>query len=103
MTWKLLLFFQSRSQSKITKTIPGASKKKGIPRIATTYFLPYIQTYIQFRCSPRGFSATCLQQMQGPEVEGLNQTAICDSQWFFVWDIKLCPQLTVHNTEISQL
>ena len=29
-----------------------------------------IHTFI-FRCSLRGFSATCLQQMQGSEVEGL--------------------------------
>ena len=28
-----------------------------------------------FRCSPRGFSATCLQQMQGSVVEGLSPTA----------------------------
>ena len=58
-----------------------------------------------FRCSPRGFSATCLQQMQGSVVEGLSQTATSGSQCFvfFVWDIKLCPQLTVHNTGISLL
>ena len=37
-----------------------------------------------FRCSPRGFSATCLQQMQGSVVEGLSQTATSGSQWFFV-------------------
>ena len=60
-------------------------------------------TYIIFRCSPRGFSATCLQQMQGSVVEGLSQTATSGSQWFFVWDIRLCPQLTVHNTGISLL
>ena len=56
-----------------------------------------------FRCSPRGFSATCLQQMQGSVVEGLSQTATSGSQCFIVWDIKLCPQLTVHNTSISLL
>ena len=56
-----------------------------------------------FRCSPRGFSATCLQQMQGSVVEGLSQTAASGSQYFFVWDIKLCPQLTVRNTGISLL
>ena len=68
---------------------------------ADCYF--YITSYIIFRCSPRGFSATCLQQMQGSVVEGLSQTATSDSQGFFVWDIKLCPQLTVHNTGISLL
>ena len=65
-----------------------------------------LHTYIHtsfFRCSPRGFSATCLQQMQGSVVEGLSQTATSGSQCFFVWDIKLCPQLTVHNTGISLL
>ena len=56
-----------------------------------------------FRCSPRGFSATCLQQIQGSVVEGLSQTATSGSQCFFVWVIKLCPQLTVHNTGISLL
>ena len=56
-----------------------------------------------FRCSPRGFSATCLQQIQGSVVEGLSQTATSGSPCFFVWDIKLCPQLTVHNTGISLL
>ena len=63
----------------------------------------YIITYIIFKCSPRGFSATCLQQMQGLVVESLSQTATSGSQWFFVWDIKLCPQLTVHDTDISLL
>ena len=65
-----------------------------------------IHTYIHtsfFRCSPQGFSATCLQQMQVSVVEGLSQTATSGSQCFFVWDIKLCPQLTVHNTGISLL
>ena len=65
--------------------------------------LHYIHTYIIFRCSPQGFSATCLQQMQGSVVEGLSQTATSGSQWFFVWDIRLCPQLAVHNTGISLL
>ena len=37
-----------------------------------------------FRCSPRGFSASCLQQMQGSVVEGLSQTATSGSQCFFV-------------------
>ena len=37
-----------------------------------------------FRCPPRGFSATCLQQMQGSVVEGLSQTATSGSQYFFV-------------------
>ena len=60
-------------------------------------------SYIIFRCSPQGFSATCLQQMQGSVIEGLSQTATSGSQGFFVWDIKLCPQLTVHNTGISLL
>ena len=60
-------------------------------------------TYMHFRCSPRGFSATCLQQMQGSVVEGLSQTATSGSQWDFVWDIKLCHQLTVHNTGIRLL
>ena len=41
-----------------------------------------IHTFI-FRCSPRGFSATCLQQMQGSVVEGLSQTATSGSQCFF--------------------
>ena len=63
----------------------------------------YIHHTSFFRCSPRGFSATCLQQMQGSVVEGLSQTAASGSQCFFVWDIKLCPQLTVHNTGISLL
>ena len=62
----------------------------------------YIHTYI-FRCSPWGFSATCLQQLQGSVVEGLSRTATSDSQWFFVLDIKLRPQLTVHSTGISPL
>ena len=48
----------------------------------------YIHTSF-FRCSPRGFSATCLQQIQGSVVEGLSQTATSGSQCFFVWDIKL--------------
>ena len=41
-------------------------------------------TYIIFRCSPRGFSSTCLQQMQGSVVEGLGQTATSGSQCFFL-------------------
>ena len=52
---------------------------------------------------PARFSATCLQQMQSSVVEGLNKTAISGSQWFFIWYIKLSPQLTVHNTGISLL
>ena len=47
-----------------------------------------IHTYIIytsfFRCSPLGFSAACLQQMQGSVVEGLSQTATSGSQGFFV-------------------
>ena len=51
--------------------------------IFTSHF--YIHhTYIIFRCSLQGFSATCLQQMQGSVVEGLSQTATSGSQWFFV-------------------
>ena len=41
--------------------------------------------------------------MQGLVVEGLSQTATSGSQGFFVWDIKLRPQLTDHNTGISLL
>ena len=53
--------------------------------------------------SAGGFSATCLQQMQGSVVKGLSQTATSGSQFFFVWEIKLGPQLTVHNSGISLL
>ena len=42
----------------------------------------YIHHTSFFRCSPRGFSATCLQQMQGSVVEGLSQTATSSSQCF---------------------
>ena len=41
-------------------------------------------SYIIFQVLPRGFSATCLQQMQGSVVEGLSQTATSGSQCFFV-------------------
>ena len=75
-----------------------------LPDFHHAFFFWYIHTsYIIFRCSPRGFSATCLQQMQGSVVEGLSQTATSSSQRFFVWDIRLCPQLTVHNAGISLL
>ena len=36
-------------------------------------------------------------------VGDLSQTAINGSQWFFVQNFKLCPQLTVHNTGLSLL
>ena len=36
-------------------------------------------TYTIFRCSPRGFSATCLQQMQG-SVVGENQSRLAGTQ-----------------------
>ena len=56
------------------------------------FFDPDLPTVLQcdatsssfFRCSPRGFSATCLQQMQSSVVEGLSQTATSGSQCFFV-------------------
>ena len=69
--------------------------------VLVEFWKPYIDHTSFFRCSPRGFSATCLQQIQ--VVEGLSQTATSDSQCFFVWDIKWCPQITVHNTGISLL
>ena len=47
-------------------------------------FCIYIHHTSFFRCSPRGFSATCLQQIQGSVVEGLSQTATSGSQCFFV-------------------
>ena len=50
----------------------------------------YIHTYTIFRCSPRGFSATCLQQMQGSVVEGLSQTATSGSQCFFLSETLSC-------------
>ena len=43
-----------------------------------------------FRCSPRGFSAICLQQMQGSVVEGLSQTATSGSQCFFLSEPLSC-------------
>ena len=49
----------------------------------------YIHTSF-FRCSPRGFSATCLQQMQGSVVEGLSQTATSGSQCFFLSETLSC-------------
>ena len=60
-----------------------------------------ISKYIHFQVIPSGLLATCLQQMQGSVVEGFSQTAISSSQWLFVWDIRLCPQVTVYNTGIS--
>ena len=42
------------------------------------------------RCSPRGFSATCLQQIQGSVVEGLSQTATSGSQWVFLSETLSC-------------
>ena len=51
--------------------------------VVVTLLHTYIHTSF-FRCSPRGFSATCLQQMQGSVVEGLSQTATSGSQCFFV-------------------
>ena len=47
------------------------------------FFLAYSdRTYIihHFQVSSRGFSATCLQQMQSSAVEGLSQTATSGSQ-----------------------
>ena len=53
------------------------------------------------RCSPRGFSATCLQQMQGLMVEGLSQTGLqCILSETLSW--ALCFK-TIHNTGISLL
>ena len=45
-----------------------------LPKVLALLNHPCIHTFI-FRCSPQGFSATCLQQMQGSVVEGLSQTA----------------------------
>ena len=50
----------------------------------------YIHDTLFFRCSPRGFSATCLQQIQGSVVEGLSQTATSGSQCFFLSETLSC-------------
>ena len=57
---------------------------------------------IIFRCSARGFQATCLQQMQGSVVEGLiiSRTTTSGSQGVFV---KLCPQLLDQKTFVRSL
>ena len=53
-------------------------------------FVQHIHHTSLFRCSPRGFSATCLQQIQGSVVEGLSQTATSGSQCFFLSETLSC-------------